>query len=84
MPVSTQAVDEMAGPRRVAGHTPAVILLTDGNPEGAYADAVRSAAQSLREAGIQLYTVGWAPTLTPPCCARLPPRPSLLPVARAG
>ena len=54
----TRAFDEMAGPRRVAGHTPAVILLTDGNPEGAYADAVRSAAQSLRDAGIQLYTVG--------------------------
>ncbi len=48
----------MTGPRRVAGHTPAVILLTDGNPEGTYADAVRAAAQSLHEAGIQLFTVG--------------------------
>ena len=61
----TRAFDEMAGPRRVAGHTPAVILLTDGNPEGAYADAVRAAAQNLHEAGIQLFTVGVGLTLTP-------------------
>jgi streptogramin lyase/uncharacterized protein YegL len=54
----TRAFDEMSGPRRVAGHTPAVILLTDGNPEGTYADAVRAAAQSLHHAGIQLFTVG--------------------------
>jgi Mg-chelatase subunit ChlD len=54
----TKAFEEMSGSRRVAGHTPAVILLTDGNPEGAYAEDVRTAAQRLREAGIQLYTVG--------------------------
>ncbi len=53
-----RAFDEMTGPRRVAGHTPAVILLTDGNPEGAYANDVRAAAQRLHQAGIQLYTVG--------------------------
>ncbi len=32
-----KAYDELTGSRRVAGHTPALILLTDGNPEGAYA-----------------------------------------------
>lgn len=53
-----RAFDEMTGPRRVAGHTPAVILLTDGNPEGAYAADVRTAAQRFHAAGIQLYTVG--------------------------
>jgi Mg-chelatase subunit ChlD len=53
-----RAFDEMTGPRRVAGHTPAVILLTDGNPDGAYANDVRAAAQRLHQAGIQLYTVG--------------------------
>ncbi|MCB0204054.1 MAG: SBBP repeat-containing protein [Anaerolineae bacterium] len=53
-----RSFDEMTGPRRVAGHTPAVILLTDGNPTGTYADDVRAAAQRLHDAGIQLYTVG--------------------------
>ncbi|MBX7236221.1 MAG: VWA domain-containing protein [Caldilineales bacterium] len=52
-----KAFEEMSGARRVAGHTPAVLLLTDGNPEGSYADDVRAAAQHLREAGIQFYTV---------------------------
>lgn len=52
------AFNEMTGPRRVAGHTPAVILLTDGNPQGSYSDDVRAAAQRIRAAGIQLYTVG--------------------------
>ncbi len=53
-----KAFDEMSGPRRVAGHTPAIILLTDGNPEGAYADDVRAAAQKIKDAGIQLFTIG--------------------------
>lgn len=53
-----RAFEEMSGSRRVAGHTPAVILLTDGNPQGAYADDVRSAAERFHEAGIQLFTVG--------------------------
>jgi Mg-chelatase subunit ChlD len=53
-----KAREEMTGPRRVAGHTPAIILLTDGNPEGAYAADVRAAAQQIRNAGILLYTVG--------------------------
>ncbi len=53
-----KAFEEMSGPRRVAGHTPAVLLLTDGNPEGAYADDVRSAARRIRDAGVQLYTIG--------------------------
>lgn len=53
-----RAFDEMTGPRRVAGHTPAVILLTDGNPTGTYANDVRAAAQRLHDAGIQVYTVG--------------------------
>ncbi len=54
----TSAYAEMSGPRRVAGHTPAIILLTDGNPEGAYADDVRAAANQIHAAGIALYTVG--------------------------
>ena len=53
-----RSFDEMTGPRRVAGHTPAVLLLTDGNPEGTYADDVRTAAERLHDAGIQLYTIG--------------------------
>ncbi len=53
-----KAYEEMSGPRRVAGHTPAIILLTDGNPEGAYADDVRAAAQQIKDAGIQLFSIG--------------------------
>lgn len=52
------ALDELTGIRAVAGHTPTVILLTDGNPEGTYADDVRAAAQQIRAAGVQLYTIG--------------------------
>lgn len=52
------ALTEMSGPRRVAGHAPVIVLLTDGNPEGAYADDVRNAAQAIHAAGIQLFAVG--------------------------
>jgi len=54
----TSAYTEMSGPRRVAGHTPAIILLTDGNPEGTYAGDVRAAAAQIRAAGIALFTIG--------------------------
>ncbi len=53
-----QAREELTSMRRVAGHTAVVILLTDGNPEGAYASEVRTAAQRLREERILLYTIG--------------------------
>lgn len=53
-----QAWEELTSMRRVAGHTAVVILLTDGNPEGAYASDVRAAAERLKAERILLYTIG--------------------------
>lgn len=52
------AAAELASPRRIAGHTPAVVLLTDGraNPRPA-AEAV-AAAETAKAGGIIFFTVG--------------------------
>ena len=49
---------ELAGPRRLPGNAPVLILLTDGrsNPQPA-GEAVERAAQA-KSAGIRLYTIG--------------------------
>ncbi len=52
------ATDELTGPRQVDGHTPVLILLTDGRQAGAPQPTAESAAQTAREAGITIYTIG--------------------------
>ena len=71
-----RAFDEMTGPRRVAGHTPAVILLTDGNPQGSYVDDVRAAAGACTTPVSNSIRSAWAPTSTPLCCAKSPRHPT--------
>ncbi|MCO6453133.1 MAG: VWA domain-containing protein [Caldilineales bacterium] len=70
-----KAFEEMSNSRRVAGHTPAVILLTDGKPEGVYADDVRAAAKKLRDANIQVYAIGLGNDVNAPLLREIASQP---------
>ncbi len=56
-PVSL-ALNELTGPRGRPAAIKVIVLMTDGRPEGSTADSARQAAETARQAGVQLYAIG--------------------------
>lgn len=53
-----KALEELSGPRRLAGNVPVVVLLTDGRQTGAPESKALDAAATARAAGLTIYTIG--------------------------
>jgi Mg-chelatase subunit ChlD/DNA-binding beta-propeller fold protein YncE len=54
----TEALAELTSPRGRPGVQKVVVLMTDGRPEGSTSESARAAAQTARDAGVQLYVIG--------------------------
>jgi Mg-chelatase subunit ChlD len=53
-----RAAAELAGPRRRAGNTPVVVVLTDGLPNGSTHEQVLASARAARAAGARVFAIG--------------------------
>jgi Mg-chelatase subunit ChlD len=69
------AVDLLARPGRDLGHAPVVVLLTDGQQEGAERQEALNAGAAARRAGVTVFTIGFGSDVDPELLERLAGNP---------